>query len=159
MTTNKFEGGFRELEAWKKARLLRREISELSRTFPDSEKFRLSSQLLRASRGITACIAEGYGRFHFQENIQFCRTARGSLMECLDHLTCALDEGYIDDEKFRQFEGLHNEVLKILNGYISYLKRRKRVLLNSYWYFFFKTELLNHLIYPNYPSYLNPLEA
>lgn len=125
MTTSKFEGGFRELQVWKKARSLRQELSALSKTFPDSEKYRLSDQLLRASGGITACIAEGYGRFHFQENIQFCRTARGSLMECLDHLTCALDEGYIDHDEFKHFEELHDEILKILNGYISYLKRRK----------------------------------
>jgi len=80
---------------------------------------------LRASRGVTACIAEGYGRFHYQENIQFCRTARGSLMECLDHLTYALDEGYIENHKFEHFEELYDEILKILNGYISYLKRSK----------------------------------
>ena len=49
-------------------------------------------QLIRATRSITANIAEGHGRYHFQENIQFCRQARGSLTETLDHLICAQDE-------------------------------------------------------------------
>ncbi|MFQ5334704.1 MAG: four helix bundle protein [Flavobacteriales bacterium] len=92
---------------------------------PDTEKFRLKDQLLRASRSITACIAEGYGRYHYQENIQFCRQARGSLMECLDHLTCALDERYIANKDFEKFEKQHDRILKILNGYIAFLKRKK----------------------------------
>jgi len=49
----------------------------------------------RASRSVNHNIAEGYGRFPFQENIQFCRIARGSLFETLDHGIIALDEGYI----------------------------------------------------------------
>lgn len=122
---SKYKGGFRELEVWKTARAFRQEISALTKKFPDSEKYKLTDQLLRASRSITACIAEGYGRYHYQENIQFCRTARGSLMECLDHLTCALDEGYIDNNDFEKFEKQHDSILKILNGYIAFLKRKK----------------------------------
>jgi four helix bundle protein len=80
---------------------------------------------LRASRSVTANIAEGYGRFHYQENIQSCRPARGSLMECLDHLICALDEGYIIHEKLSDFEKHFDKILKLLNGYILYLKNRK----------------------------------
>jgi four helix bundle protein len=37
------------------------------------EKYALTSQLRRSSRSISDNIAEGYGRFHYQENIQFCR--------------------------------------------------------------------------------------
>lgn len=122
---SKYKGGFRELEVWMKARTFRQEISVLTKTFPDTEKYKLTDQLLRASRSITACIAEGYGRYHYQENIQFCRTARGSLMECLDHLTCALDEEYINNEDFGKFEKQHDNILKLLNGYIAFLKRKK----------------------------------
>lgn len=120
-----YQGGFRELEVWKEARMFRKEISDLAKKLPDTEKFRLKDQLLRASRSITACIAEGYGRYHYQENIQFCRQARGSLMECLDHLTCALDERYIANKDFEKFEKQHDRILKILNGYIAFLKRKK----------------------------------
>jgi four helix bundle protein len=122
---NNYKGGFIELEVWKEARIFRKEISALTKKFPDTEKFRLTDQLLRASRSVTACIAEGYGRYHYQENIQFCRQSRGSLMECLDHLTCALDEHYIDDEVFEKFEKQYSNTLKMINGYIAYLKRKK----------------------------------
>jgi len=78
---------FTDLECWEEARTLRIEIADLVRTFPSEEKYRLVDQIVRSSRSVTANIAEGYGRFHFQENIQYCRQARGSLTETLDHLT------------------------------------------------------------------------
>jgi four helix bundle protein len=114
-----------ELEAWKSARLLRKSISDLVKSFPIEEKYHLIDQLLRASRSITANIAEGFGRFHYQENIQFCRQARGSLFETLDHLICSFDEKLISEE---QLESLKTEILislRILNGYILYLKKAK----------------------------------
>ena len=59
---------FKDLEAWKKGRVLRGDISALTKTFPVEEKFKLVDQLIRASRSVTANLAEGYGRFHYQEN-------------------------------------------------------------------------------------------
>ena len=82
-------------------------------------------QMRRASRSTTHNIAEGYGKFHFQENIQFCRIARGSLFETLDHGIIALDEGYISEEKLDELRTIHNKTLLILNGYIKYLKNQK----------------------------------
>jgi four helix bundle protein len=81
---------FEDLEVWQKGRALRNGISNLTKTFPEEEKYKLANQMIRASRSVTANISEGYGRFHFQENIQFCRQARGSLFELIDHLTVAL---------------------------------------------------------------------
>ena len=110
---------FMDLEAWKKARQLRREVSSLVKAFPSHERYELTSQIKRSVRSVTANIAEGYGRFHHQENIQFCRIARGSLTETLDHLTVALDEDYIDDPTFESFTEKLEECLRILNGYIN----------------------------------------
>ncbi len=62
---------FEELNCWKKAASLRRKISILVKTFPREEKYRLVDQMIRSSRSAPAQIAEGFGRFHFQENIQF----------------------------------------------------------------------------------------
>lgn len=114
-----------ELEVWKKARDFRNEISKLATTFPKEEKFKLVDQIVRSSRSVSANIAEGHGRFHFQENIQFCRTARGSLIETYDHLTVALDEEYIGEAIFVSYNAQYEELIKMLNGYISYLKKRK----------------------------------
>jgi four helix bundle protein len=114
-----------DLEVWKRSRTFRKEISILVTKFPKEERFRLGDQLIRASRSVSANIAEGHGRFHFQENIQFCRQSRGSLVECFDHLTVALDQEYISLELFDELIFKYEELIKMLNGYISYLKKRK----------------------------------
>ena len=116
---------FEDLEAWQKGRQLRKDLSQLARKLPSSEKFRLADQLLRASRSVTANIAEGYGRFHYQENIQFCRQARGSLFELLDHLSVARNEEYVSEEKLVEVKERIFEVIRMLNGYVKYLKSRR----------------------------------
>ncbi len=116
---------FEELEGWKECRQLKIYISKLSKTFSLDEKYRLTDQIIRSSRSITANIAEGFGRFHFQENIQYCRQARGSLFETLEHFYTAFDENYIDDKVVLEFKGLFEKCLKLLNGYIAYLLKAK----------------------------------
>ena len=90
---------FRDLEVWQQCKAIRKEIWVLCKAFPQEEKFRLSDQMIRASRSATACIGEGYGRFHYQETIQFCRQARGSLYELIDHCDVAVECGYLDDNQ------------------------------------------------------------
>ena len=125
--TSDTKSTFETLEVWKAARDLRKAISQLVQDFPNPERWRLSDQMLRASRSVTANIAEGHGRYHFQENIQFCRQARGSLYELLDHITVALDEGYISEEIFHTLRNNIFSVMKVLNGYIKYLRNRKEL--------------------------------
>jgi len=67
--------GFEDLDVWKKSRDFRIEISDLIKKFPAEEKYRLTDQLIRASRSVTANIAEGHGRFHYLDNLKFCRNA------------------------------------------------------------------------------------
>ncbi|MEC7755888.1 MULTISPECIES: four helix bundle protein [unclassified Roseivirga] len=116
---------FKELEVWKQTRELRKEIAQLVKRFPTDEKYKLTDQMIRAARSVTANIAEGYGRFHYQENIQFCRISRGSLTELQDHLTVAVDEGYIDESEEKLFDIRIEECIRILNGYINYLLKSK----------------------------------
>ena len=106
--------------------MLRKDISDMLKGFPKEEKYRLTDQMLRASRSVTANIAEGYGRFHFQENVQFCRQARGSLAELQDHLTVALDEGYISQKVEKEYSIRVEECIRILNGYINFLLKSKQ---------------------------------
>lgn len=114
---------FEEMEAYKLARGLRKEISKFCRTLPEEDKYRLKDQMIRASRSITANIAEGFGRHHHQENAQFCRHSRGSLTETLDHFNCALDEGYMSEAEYKRLRSLLEETWKVLNGYVAYLQR------------------------------------
>ena len=115
---------FENLVCWQKGRAIRMEISQLIKQFPAEEKFELVSQMRRASRSVTHNLAEGYGRFHFKENIQFCRVSRGSLYEIKDQLITALDEQYIDEKKFEKLKKKVEEGIVVLNGYINYLKKQ-----------------------------------
>ncbi len=74
MSNNSF--GFEELEIWKKARLLKIEISATVKFFPADEKYKLADQLIRSSRSIGALIAEGHGRFSYLDQIHICVQAR-----------------------------------------------------------------------------------
>ncbi len=114
---------FEDLVCWQKGRAIRMEISKLITQFPAEEKFELVSQMRRASRSVTHNLAEGYGRFHFKENIQLCRISRGSLYEIKDQLITALDEQYIDEKTFENLKKKVEEGIVILNGYINYLKK------------------------------------
>jgi four helix bundle protein len=114
---------FTELEVWKKARQLKIDIEMLVKTFPIEEKFRLCDQLIRSSRSINANISEGHGRFTYKDQIHFCIQARGSLSETLNHLIDAYDCKYITVETLQQFKAKIEEIERLLNGYISYLRK------------------------------------
>ena len=114
---------FEDMEAYKQARELRKEISRFCKTLPKEEVHRLKDQIVRSSRSVTANIAEGFGRHHHQENAQFCRQARGSLTETLDHLNCALDEEYLTQNEFTRLRGMLEQAWKVLNGHIAYVQR------------------------------------
>lgn len=114
---------FEDLHAWQLARELRSSIYRASKTFPECEKYALTDQIRRAAVSVTANIAEGYGRFHYQENLQFCRQARGSLYETIDHLIAANDLGYLPDPLFTELKSSAYRCLKMLNGYIAATQR------------------------------------
>ncbi len=116
---------FKELEVWKACHELRVIIWKSVKNFPSEEKYRLADQMIRASRSATTQIAEGYGRFHFQENIQFCRISRGSLFELIDHLSVAFDSEYISELEYNDMEQKTVRCIQILNGYINYLLKAK----------------------------------
>ncbi|TMI81143.1 MAG: four helix bundle protein [Bacteroidetes bacterium] len=114
---------FSELEVWKKARLLKNELKELADRFPPEEKFRLTDQLIRSSRSINANISEGHGRFTYKDQIHFCIQARGSLSETHSHLIDAIDCKYISQEQLNYFRLMIDEVGRLLNGYITFLRK------------------------------------
>lgn len=99
--------------------------------FPHDEKYKLTDQILRASRSVTANIAEGFGRFHYQEYVQYCRQSRGSLYEIIDHLIVACDEGYISKEEMNKLKLEIESCLAVLNGFINYLVKAKQNNINE----------------------------
>jgi four helix bundle protein len=116
---------FYELPVYKIAGILERRFVCWRDHFLKVEKFLLTGQLLDAARSITANIAEGFGRFHHQENIQFCRQARGSLSETMEHLITAYDDTYIDKKTLEVFYRKYKTCLQEINSYIKNLKTAK----------------------------------
>lgn len=115
---------FKELDAWKSGRELRifvfRQIVPILKNL---KEFDLLDQIKRASRSVTHNIAEGHGRFHFLDNYRFCSQARGSLNEVLDQLITCHDDDLISDDLYQLGREHFNKSLRILNGYMSWLKR------------------------------------
>jgi four helix bundle protein len=93
---------------------------------PPEEKWNLNQQLRRSSLSVSANIAEGYGRFYYQDNVRFCYNARGSLEEVLSHLVFAHETNFIPEGLYQELAAEGDEIDKMLNGYISYLKKSKQ---------------------------------
>ena len=119
--------GLSRLKVWVRAKdfalLIYRKVLP---SLPLEEKWSLNQQLRRASVSIAANIAEGYGRFYYQDNVRFCYNARGSLEEVLSHLTFTYQMGFISEDLYKELAGEGDEIDKMLNGYISYLKKSKQ---------------------------------
>jgi four helix bundle protein len=114
---------FTELNAWQKSRQVRKAISAMVKTWPSEEKFRLTDQIIRSSRGPCSHIAEGFGSFYEKENRRYCRIARGSLYETMDHLSTAYDDGYVEKSLLKAQWALVDEAIRVLNGYLRYLQK------------------------------------
>jgi len=117
--------GYKELECYIQARLLRMYVSELAKKFPQNEKFLLTAQIIDSSRSVTRNIAEGYGRYTYTDTRNFFIISRGSVTETMEHLSTANDEKYITEEELKIGEEKCELVFKLINGYISYLDKSK----------------------------------
>jgi len=118
--------GYKVLQCYIEARLLRTLVSELVKKFPSHEKFLLTPQVIDSSRSVTRNIAEGYGRFTYTDTRHFFVIARGSVTETMEHFTTAFDEKYITEEELKTGEEKCELVFKLINGYIAYLDRSKK---------------------------------
>lgn len=119
--------GLKRLKVWTRAKDFALKIyKQVLPLLPAEEKWNLNSQLRRSSLSVSANIAEGYGRYYFQDNVRFCYNARGSLEETLNHLVVAFELNYIPDTLYKHFASEGEEIEKMLNGYISYLKKSKQ---------------------------------
>ncbi len=116
---------FEDLYVYQRAREFSRKIGELVEKLPEKERNKLKDQMTRARRSITNNIAEGYGRFHYQENIQYCRQSRGSICEIIDDVIECREETYIDDVECGSLKEDAYSLMKILNKYIAYLRTAK----------------------------------
>ena len=74
-------GSYKDLDAWKNAMQLVKEVYLLTKKFPKEEMYALTSQAKRAAVSVPSNIAEGLGRQYKKDTLQFLHISRGSLYE------------------------------------------------------------------------------
>lgn len=122
----KREKDFSTLVCWMDARKVRLFFyRKILPCLPYNERLNLDLQIRKAACSITANIAEGYGRFHYQEGLQFYRISRGSLYELKDHIISVYDLGVINKNLFREGIMLIEKNKISLNGFIIFVKNQK----------------------------------
>ena len=107
---------FENLEVYKIARVLVRDIYRLQNKFPKEEKYALGDQIRRSSTSITSNIAEGSGRNSIKEKMHFIEIAFGSMTESFSQLQNAQDLGYICEVEIDALRPQFNQVAALLSG-------------------------------------------
>jgi len=87
------------------------------------EKDTIGKQLVRAADSVAANLSEGFGRYHFKENRNFCYYSRGSLYETKTWLTKAHNRKLIADDNFESFNSDVDNIGVKLNNYIKSIGR------------------------------------
>ncbi len=115
---------YKELEVWKEARILVKEIYFITEKFPQSELYGLTNQIKRCSVSIASNIAEGCGRRTSKDTLQFLYISRGSLYELETQIYLSLDLEFIDKDIFENIDKKIIHCRKLLNGFINYYKTK-----------------------------------
>ena len=113
-------------ELYNAARRLRKNTYGLIRQLPVEERYCLGTQMRRAAVSVSNNIAEGHGRWHYRENIHFCRTARGSVGELIDDYNACVDENYGDAQIVQELKCEAQQLIARINSYIAYLRKSKQ---------------------------------
>jgi len=113
-----------DLEVYNLSEVISDKIWEIVMNWDYFAKDTIGKQLCRASDSISANIAEGYGRYHFKENKNFCYYSRGSILEVKSFLRKSKNRKLISNEIY---EVLHSDLQIIhlkLNAYIKYTGKK-----------------------------------
>ncbi|MBB2145375.1 four helix bundle protein [Pedobacter sp. LMG 31464] len=120
MSYNRIE----DLEVYMLAEEFSNEVWDVAAKWDYFAKDTVGKQVYRCADSISANIAEGYGRFHFKENKNFCYYSRGSILETksflrkMKHRSLVTSEGY--ENLFNKLEIIHIK----LNAYIKFIGKR-----------------------------------
>ena len=118
---------FEDIKAWQEARVLVKMVYTVvnsDRHFGSDYKFR--EQIQGAAVSIMSNIAEGFSRRTTKEFVQFLFIAKGSVAEVQSQLYVALDQSYINEEKFDELYSKSDEVARLLSGFIRYLLNKDK---------------------------------
>lgn len=115
---------YTNLDVFKECRILVKSIYVISKEFPTEETYGLTNQIRRASVSILSNLAEGVGRNHVKDSLQFFYISRGSLFEVEAQLLIAYDLGYISENQLNEILLQNVNCKKLMNGFINYHKSK-----------------------------------
>ncbi len=117
------KSAYTDLEVWKTSRELVNWVYSATKFFPKEEMYGLTQQMSRCAVSIPSNTAEGCGRNHPKDSIQFFHIARGSIYELETQLYLGFDQSYIDENALQS--GLERVIhcKKLLNGFINYYQK------------------------------------
>ncbi|MEI7843773.1 MAG: four helix bundle protein [Gallionellaceae bacterium] len=116
---------YNELIVWQKAMDLVTEIYTVSTTFPNDERYGLTSQIRRAAVSIPSNISEGHGRKSTGAYLNHLSIAHGSLMEVETQLQISARLKFIGEAALSDLVSKTNEIGKMLNGLIRSLSSKE----------------------------------
>ena len=108
---------FKELIAWQKAHSFVLEVYNVTRNFPEWERYGLCSQFQRAAVSIAANIAEGYKKIGRADKLRLMNIAQGSLEECRYYIILSKDLGYIKEKTAEEMTYEIYQTSRFLNAY------------------------------------------
>ena len=118
---------FREMPVWQLAMEIAEKVHSLTDTLPRKEDYGFTSQIRRSALSISANIAEGFGRKHSLDKINFYLYSRGSLTETQSHLVYGSRVGYLQAEDVAlldsQLSFLHHDLNKLISGINSRISK------------------------------------
>jgi len=118
---------FEDIKAWQEARVLVKMVYDAVKSNKDSSSnYKFREQIQSATVSIMSNIAEGFSRRTTKEFVQFLFIAKGSVAEVQSHLYIALDQSYINENKFDELYSKSDEVASLISGFIRYLLNKDK---------------------------------
>lgn len=105
---------YKDLNVWKASMELVCEVYEVTRNFPDTERYGLTSQMRRCAISVPSNIAEGWSRNSARSFISYLNIAAGSMSELLTQLEIARRINYISAERMQALEHRGIQISKML---------------------------------------------
>ena len=117
--------GFERLWVWQKAHKLMLEVHKICKTLPKLERFKIRDQIERSSSSVPDNIAEGHTSYYYQEKIKGFNIARKEAGETQNHIRSLQGKHYITDDMANDIISRYEEVIRGINGYINWVRKKK----------------------------------
>ena len=114
-----------ELQVYQLAMDIGKRISDIVNKWDYFSKDVIGKQIIKSADSIASNLSEGYGRYSYKENKQFCYYSRGSLYEALTWLNKSYNRGLITEKEYQTLKKDIDLLIVKLNKYINSIGRQK----------------------------------